>query len=87
MGNKLDNKTWISLYLCLCPYERYESVLPTVVGKFWGRLGSLAFVWQPIYEKENSEFKPAKLCMEIDLMSHPAHGRIGWVNTFIQTYK
>ena len=26
-------------------------------------------------EKENSEFKPAKLCLKIDLVSHPAYAR------------
>ena len=29
--------------------------------KSQGRLASLALVWPPIYEKENSEFKPVKL--------------------------
>ena len=28
-------------------------------------------VWQPLYEKENSEFKPVKLHVEIDLVLHP----------------
>ena len=29
---------------------------------------------QPIWEKENSEFKPAVLCLKTDLVSHTAHG-------------
>ena len=27
---------------------------------------------QLVYEKENSEFKPVKLCIKIDLVSYPA---------------
>ena len=33
-------------------------------------------VWQPVQEKENSEFKPTKLCLKIDLVSYPAHGGV-----------
>ena len=29
------------------------------VGKVWSKLASLALLRQPVYEKENSEFKPA----------------------------
>ena len=33
---------------------------------------------KPDKEKENSEFKPVRLCLKIDLVSHPAHsGGIG----------
>ena len=31
-------------------------------------------VRQPVLEKEKSEFKPAVLSLQIDLVSHPAHG-------------
>ena len=37
-------------------------------------MGSLVLVRQPFYEKEGSEFKPALLCLKIDLMLHPACG-------------
>ncbi len=44
-------------------------------------LGSLALVRQPV-QKENSKFKPVKLCLKIDLVSHPAHVEgVGLVNT------
>ena len=36
--------------------------------------GSLALVRQLVWEKENSEFKPAVACSKIDLVSHPACG-------------
>ena len=42
------------------------------------RLGSLTLVWQPVKEKENSEFKSVKQHFEIDLVLHPA-----WVMAFI----
>ena len=35
--------------------------------------GSLALLRQPVQEKENSEFKPVKLCLKIDLVSHTAY--------------
>ena len=28
---------------------------------------------QPVYEKRSSEFKPVKLCLKIDLVSHPGY--------------
>ena len=37
------------------------------------RLDSLTFVWQPILEKKNFEFKPVKLRLKIDFVSHPDH--------------
>ena len=36
-------------------------ILPPAMDKLSARLGSLTLVWQPVYEKENSEFKPVKL--------------------------
>ena len=36
-------------------------------------------VWQPVLEKENSEFKPAQ---EIELVLHPACAE-GLVNTYV----
>ena len=42
------------------------------------RQGSLTLVWQPVLEKENSEFKPSKLCLIIDFVSHTAlDGSVG----------
>ena len=45
---------------------------PSTMSKYLGSLGSLAFSRQPNKEKGNSEFKPALLCLEIDIVSHPA---------------
>ena len=50
------------------------------LGKVWIQLFSLqlwvniraALVRQLVQEKENSEFKPVKLRLKIDLMSYPA---------------
>ena len=46
-----------------------------------GRLGSSALVRQ-LDEKENSEFKPIKLRLKIDLVSHPvrAEGLVNMIN-------
>ena len=38
-------------------------------------VGSFALVGQPDSEKKNSEFKSAKLCLKIDIVSHPT--RVG----------
>ena len=47
-----------------------------------GRLGSSAFLRQLVYEKENSELKPVKLRLKIDLESYPAQAE-GLVNMII----
>ena len=57
------------------------TILPPAMGKYLGRLGSLPLVRQPVLEKENSEFKSVKLCLRIDLVSHPARVE-GSVNTY-----
>ena len=42
--------------------------------------GSWTLIWLPISEKENSEFNPDKLHLNIDLMSHPTrYGLFSWV--------
>ena len=45
-----------------------QIILPPAIG----RLGSTALVRQLVEEKENSEFKPVKLHLKIDLVSYPA---------------
>ena len=45
---------------------------PIILPPAMDRLGSSALVRQLVYEKENSEFKPIKLCLKIDLVSYPA---------------
>ena len=47
-------------------------ILPPAMGKQQGRLRSSGLVRQLVQEKENSEFKPVKLRLKIDLMSYPA---------------
>ena len=47
-------------------------ILPPAMGKLEDRLGSSALERQLVYEKENSEFKPAKLHLKIDFVSYPA---------------
>ena len=47
-------------------------ILPPAMGKLNGRLGSSALVRQLVLEKENSEFKPVKLRLKIDLVSYRA---------------
>ena len=41
------------------------------------RLGSLAFIRQPVLEKESSELKPVKNRLKIDFVSHPACAGVG----------
>ena len=48
------------------------TILSPAMGK--GKLGSLILVWQLVEEKENSKFKPVKLCLKTDIVSHAAHG-------------
>ena len=54
-------------------------ILPPAMGKQQNRLGSSALVRQLVQEKENSEFKPVKLGLKIDLVSYPARAE-GLVN-------
>ena len=48
------------------------------------RLIFFTLVRQPIWEKENSELKPVKLHLKIDLVLHPVHTK-GLVNTYYLT--
>ena len=54
-------------------------ILPPAMGKQQDRLGSSALVRQVVQEKENSEFKPVKLRLKIDLVSYLARAE-GLVN-------
>ena len=47
--------------------------------------GSSVLVRQLVKEKENSEFKPVKLCLKIDLVSYPAQAE-GLVNMIKQGF-
>ena len=46
-------------------------IFPPAMGKQEGKLGSSALVRKLVQEKENSEFKPVKRRLKIDLVSHP----------------
>ena len=48
------------------------NIPPPATGKQQGRLGSSALVRLLVQGKENSEFKPVKLRLKIDLVSYPA---------------
>ena len=48
-------------------------ILPPAMGNHLGRLISLAFVWPLVLGKNISKFKPVKLSLKIDLVSHPDH--------------
>ena len=56
--------------------------LNPAMGKYLGKLGCLTLIWQPVKEKENSEFKPIKLHLKIDLVSRPANAE-GLINKYI----
>ena len=51
------------------------------MGKYQGRLGSSAWIRQPVLEKEKSESKPVKLRLKTDPVSHPVRVE-GLVNTY-----
>ena len=54
------------------------TVLAPAMERKVNKLGSLSMVWQPVWEKENFEFKPAKLRMKIDIVTHLAEAeRLG----------
>ncbi len=57
-------------------------ILPPAMGKQQDRIGSSALVRQLVQEKENSEFKPVKLRLKIDLVSYPVRAE-GLVNSII----
>ena len=57
-------------------------ILPPAMGKYEGWLGCLALLRRPVMEKKNSQLKPFKLRLKIDLVSHPLQAE-GLVNTFI----
>ena len=47
------------------------TLLP-VMDKYKDWLSSQIFLWQPVLEKENSEFNHVELRLKIELVSHPA---------------
>ena len=49
-------------------------ILTPAKGKYLERLGSSALVRQLVKEKENSELKPVKLHLKIDLVSCTSGG-------------
>ena len=59
-------------------------ILPPAMGKQQDRLGSSALMRHLVQEKENSEFKPVKLRLKIDLVSYPtrAEGLVNIIMTF-----
>ena len=62
-------------------------ILPPAMGKQQDGLGSSALVRQLVQEKENSEFKPVKLRLKIDLVSYPARaeGMLLWTPAYGQS--
>ena len=59
------------------------SVIPIAVGKYQGRLGSLALFRQSVEEKENSDFNLAILYLKRDQVSHPV---CDWLSKYIHLY-
>ena len=59
-------------------------ILPTAMGKIVGRTGFFS-LGKATKENENSEFKPVKLHLKIDLVSYPAWAE-GLVNMDIFNY-
>ena len=95
----MDTVTWIQILdkaVCIsyntnAPGKGINpTTLPLAMRKYLGRSRSLTLSWQPVKEKENSEFKSVKLYLEIDLVLHPvcAEGLVNWYRcyAYICTY-
>ena len=88
----MDTDTWIQILdeaVCIShnvntlAKSMNTTILTPAMGKIVGQTGSLALVWQPVHEKENSEFKPVKLRIKnIYFVLHPARAE-GLVDTYI----
>ena len=55
----------IVFHIALIPLKKVLNpiILSPSYGKIVGQTGSFALVWEPVEEKENSEFKPVNLCL------------------------
>ena len=77
----LDETVCISLCANALGKSMNQSVLFPALSKLSGRLSSLALIRQAI-KKENSEFKPDVLRLNIDIVFHHAHdGEVRLVHT------
>ena len=56
-------------------------ILPPAMGKIVGQTRFFSLGVATSLEKENSELKPAKLCLKIDFASYPARAE-GLVNIY-----
>ena len=85
---EMDTATWVQiLYKAVCISHNANIIKKDInqaMGKLKDRLGSLTLVWQSVLEKENSEFKPVKLCLKIGLVSYPA--RVGGVDKIHRSF-
>ena len=85
-GNGNDDtrsSPWQGFLLSLCANtlgsSMYPTILPVAIGKLGDKLGFLTLERQPVWEKENSEFKPVKLP---DFFTRPIRAD-GYVNMHI----
>ena len=67
----------MTFHLALIPLGKVRIQLFSLQG----RLGSSLLVRQLVLEKENSEFKPVKLRLKIDLVSYPARGLVNRISS------
>ena len=65
----MDKAVCISLYVNALG----KGIYPPAIVEYLCRLGTLSFVMQ---RKENFELKPAKIYLNVDLVSNSAHGRL-----------
>ena len=81
-GQNIDEAVCISHSINTSGKGMNPTILLTAMEKKKGRLGTLALVWQPFWEKENSEFKPVNLRLKSDLVFHLIIRRV-LVNIYI----
>ena len=67
-GNNFPSDVLSNVY---CDRKWTRAIVLPAICKSLDKLGSLTKVWQLVSEKENFEFKPVKLRIKTDLVSHP----------------
>ena len=84
-------REWVYMFVYRCMYiyvflgkSMNPIILPPATSKYKGRLGSSALVRQLVKEKQ-TEFKPVKLRLKVDLVSYPAREE-GLVCVYVYIY-
>ena len=77
--------SWYSSTGCTCYLHRCISYFDSWLGSI-GYKGSLALLWQEVLETENSECKPAAVCLMVVLVWHSVSGGKNIYTLFFLSY-